>query len=1001
MLGPLLDWLGEWGGAVRQHHEKFDGTGYPDGAAGADICRGGRIVAIADSYEVMTAHRAYKKPMATVAARAELARCAGTQFDPAYVRAFLAIPLPKLLWAMGPASLLMNVPMLRTLADTANKGALATTQSTVVAASAAAVIGGVSAAGGAVPAAGQAQPVASSPGAVHSTTHRAASPARNATRPARAGKQTAAPRAVPTPTASPVSHRTPLAPPAPAPASTPAPPASTPSTPAPPPTTPAPPSTPAPPPSTPAPPPSTPAPPPSTPAPPSTPPVVPATAPGPVGSAAAQAGDRQATVSWTAPATDGGSPVTEYVVTPIGGVAPPAGTTVAAGTTSLTVSGLTNGTSYVFDIVARNAAGDSTAVPTAAVTPAGVPVAVSSPTAVAGNTDATVYWVPGDANGSAITGYTVTPVGPMGPLESTSVTDPLATSAQVTGLVNGQAYAFQIRAENAVGDSAPATTSSVTPAGPPSAPTGVAATAADKEATVFWTAADGNGTAITSYRVTPIGTSAPPPVDVSGQNTSAVITGLTDGDAYTFTVTAVSAVGSATSLPSGQVMPVAPPGNAIAPAAPVPAQASAGLSSATVSWTAPADGGAPITSYTVREIADGVPTQSWTLPPDTTSYVVDDLSYSSQYSFTIIATNGVGDSTAASTGTVVPFSVPGPVTNAQATGDDHGATVSWTAPSQNGGAAITGYTVTPIGPSGALAATHVGATATSAIITGLTDGASYTFRIVATNTHGDSTAVTTTAVVPAFNVRPDSAYTVHNGSVVVPVLANDDNASGATLMITGAPSHGTAVVSLVNHTISYTSVGPFTGVDHFTYQVCDSAGTCASAVVSVHVLAPDQKQTDFTGVDLAGANLQGVDLSNNATLAGLDLAGANLTNANLTNTDVSRADLTGANLTNANLNATDLSRTDLTQAVLTQAKLQNADLTNATLAGLDLSGRDLTGADLSGADLSGTNLSHANLNNVTVTNATNLTGTNLTGVTGGPPPPSRVARRCRRRPVSR
>ena len=114
-------------------------------SAGADICRAGRIVAIADSYEVMTAHRAYKKPMATVAARAELARCAGSQFDPGYVRAFLSISLPRLLWAMGPGSLLMNLPMLRVLADTANKGALATAQTTALTASAAVVIGGVSA----------------------------------------------------------------------------------------------------------------------------------------------------------------------------------------------------------------------------------------------------------------------------------------------------------------------------------------------------------------------------------------------------------------------------------------------------------------------------------------------------------------------------------------------------------------------------------------------------------------------------------------------------------------------------------------------------------------------------------------------------------------------------------------------------------------------------------------------------------------------------------------
>ncbi len=134
LLGALGDWLGEWGHAVRQHHERFDGSGYPDGVAGTDISRAARIVAIADSFEVMTAHRAYKKPMATVAARAELARCAGTHFDPAYVRAFLSISLPRLLWAMGPGALLMNIPMLRVLADTTPKALAAAPQGAAAAA---------------------------------------------------------------------------------------------------------------------------------------------------------------------------------------------------------------------------------------------------------------------------------------------------------------------------------------------------------------------------------------------------------------------------------------------------------------------------------------------------------------------------------------------------------------------------------------------------------------------------------------------------------------------------------------------------------------------------------------------------------------------------------------------------------------------------------------------------------------------------------------------------
>jgi HD domain len=143
LLGPLIEWLGEWGTAVRQHHEHFDGSGYPDRLAGPEIGRAARIVAIIDSYEVMTAHRAYKKPMATVAARSELARCAGSQFDPSYVRAFLSISLPRLLWAMGPGALLMNLPMLRVLAQATNKGLLAIPQGAVAAASTAIVIGGV------------------------------------------------------------------------------------------------------------------------------------------------------------------------------------------------------------------------------------------------------------------------------------------------------------------------------------------------------------------------------------------------------------------------------------------------------------------------------------------------------------------------------------------------------------------------------------------------------------------------------------------------------------------------------------------------------------------------------------------------------------------------------------------------------------------------------------------------------------------------------------------
>lgn len=116
IAAPLLPWLGEWGDGIVDHHERWDGRGYPDGRAGAEISRGGRIVGLVDSFETMTAARVYKKAMTTRSARTELAACAGTQFDPDYVRAFLAISLPRVLWAMGPLAFVVQLPFLRGLA---------------------------------------------------------------------------------------------------------------------------------------------------------------------------------------------------------------------------------------------------------------------------------------------------------------------------------------------------------------------------------------------------------------------------------------------------------------------------------------------------------------------------------------------------------------------------------------------------------------------------------------------------------------------------------------------------------------------------------------------------------------------------------------------------------------------------------------------------------------------------------------------------------------------
>ena len=114
--GPIADWLGEWTRAIGEHHEQFDGSGYPAGLSGTDISLAGRLVAVVDVFDVITATRSYKKSMTIQEARLEITRCAGTQFDPDLVRAFLQISIGDLRKAMGPLSWLAQLSLFGRLA---------------------------------------------------------------------------------------------------------------------------------------------------------------------------------------------------------------------------------------------------------------------------------------------------------------------------------------------------------------------------------------------------------------------------------------------------------------------------------------------------------------------------------------------------------------------------------------------------------------------------------------------------------------------------------------------------------------------------------------------------------------------------------------------------------------------------------------------------------------------------------------------------------------------
>ncbi|MES2308415.1 MAG: fibronectin type III domain-containing protein [Verrucomicrobiota bacterium] len=363
----------------------------------------------------------------------------------------------------------------------------------------------------------------------------------------------------------------------------------------------------------------------------------------------ASAATSQATLTWTAV-----SGATSYKVqrstTSGSGYVDFTGNTVTAPTVTFTDTGLTNGTTYYYIVLALNTGGVSAASSQAIATPLSIPVGV---TATPGNAQVSLSW----ASAAGASSYKIrrSTTSGSGYVDFTGNTTTALTFTN-TGLTNGTTYYYVVLAVNATGTSSPSSQVSATPVAPPVAPTGLIGTPGNTQATLSWSATAG----ATSYKVQRSTTTGTGYVDFTGNTVTAPTvtltnTGLTNGTTYYYVVFAINAGG--TSPKSNEVNVVPTP----VPAAPTGLTATAGNAQAILNWTAVSGA----TSYKVqRSTTSGsgyVDFTNNTVTAPTVTLTNSGLTNGTTYYYVVKAINGSGTSGNSNQASVTPSGsiVPG------------------------------------------------------------------------------------------------------------------------------------------------------------------------------------------------------------------------------------------------------------------------------------------------------------------------------------------------------
>ncbi|WIE65104.1 fibronectin type III domain-containing protein [Curtobacterium sp. MCLR17_036] len=418
----------------------------------------------------------------------------------------------------------------------------------------------------------------------------------------------------------------------------------------------------------------------------------------------------------------------------LGGV--PSTTTVVAGALpaglTLSSAGVLSGTPTrvgTSTFTVRATSGDTTAdvTSTIVVRPAQAPSAPTAVQATPGATSASVRWTaPAAAGDDPVAGYTVT--AHPGGATATSTT----TEATVTGLTAGTPTTFTVTAKSASGTSpSSAESEAVVPFTTPDAPGRLRVVPGDTTAALSWTAPADGSSPLTGYVVTVSADGGPATVVArpDADATRVVVPELTNGTSYVFTVAATNAAGTGPAASSGGSAPFG------LPSSPRGLAATPGDSSVALDWSAPETAnGSPVTGYAVQHSTDGT---TWTDDASVagTATEVTGLANGTEVAFRVAAVNAAGTGAWSGPVRATPVALPGVPQDVAVVPGDRSAAVSWTAPTIDGGSAVTGYVVQTregTGPWQDAAGTE----GTSLTVDGLENGTELSFRVAAVNAVG-------------------------------------------------------------------------------------------------------------------------------------------------------------------------------------------------------------------------------------------------------------------------